>query len=70
MVVVRFAHYVGVSYGNSFVAHYALFWGLDIKIAKKMKAVFIKCWECRGLGPAKEFLYMNIKWEGSKIMID
>ena len=39
----------------------ALFCGLDIKIAKKMKAAFIKCWECRGLGPAKKFLYMNIK---------
>ena len=29
-------------------------------------------WPCKqgNLGPAKEFLHMNIRWEGSKIMID
>ena len=48
----------------------ALFCGPDIKTIKEIKAAFIKCWECRDLGPAKKFLHMNIWQEGSKIMID
>ena len=48
----------------------ALFCGPDIKIVKEIKAAFMKCWECRDLGPAKEFLHMNIRREGSNIMID
>ena len=48
----------------------ALFCGPDIKTVKEIKAAFMKRWECRDLGPAKEFLHMNIRREGSKIMID
>ena len=48
----------------------ALFCGPDIKTVKEIKAAFLKHWECRDLGPAKEFLHMNIRQEGSKIMID
>ena len=48
----------------------ALFCGPDIKTVKEIKATFMKHWECRDLGPAKEFLHMNIRQEGSKIMID
>ena len=48
----------------------ALFCGPDIKIIKEIKAAFMKHWECRDLGPAKGFLNMNIRQEGSKIMID
>ena len=38
----------------------ALFCGSDIKTIKEIKAAFMKCWKCRDLGPAKEFLHMNI----------
>ena len=48
----------------------ALFCGPDIKTIKEIRAAFMKHWECRDLGPAKEFLHMNIRREGSKIMID
>ena len=48
----------------------ALFCGPDIKTVKEIKAAFMKCWECRDLGPTKEFLHMSIRQEGSKIMID
>ena len=48
----------------------ALFCGPNIKTIKEIKAAFMKHWECRDLGPAKEFLHMNIRQEGSKIMID
>ena len=48
----------------------ALFCGPDIKTVKEIKAAFMKRWECRDLGPAKEFLHMNIRREGSNIMID
>ena len=48
----------------------APFCGPDIKTVKEIKSAFMKCWECRDLGPAKEFLHMNIRQEGSKIMID
>ena len=47
-----------------------LFCGPDIRAIKGIKAAFMKHWECRDLGPAKEFLHMNIRREGSKIMID
>ena len=39
----------------------ALFCGPDIKTVKKIKAAFMKHWECRDLGPAKEFFHMNIR---------
>ena len=39
----------------------ALFCGPDIKTIKKIKAAFMKRWEYRDLGPAKEFFYMNIQ---------
>ena len=48
----------------------ALFCGPDIRTVKEIKAAFMKRWECRDLGPAKKFLHMNIRQEGSKIMID
>ena len=38
----------------------ALFCGPDIKTVKEIKAAFMEHWECRDLGPAKEFLQMNI----------
>ena len=38
----------------------ALFCGPDIKTVKEIKAAFMNRWECRDLGPAKEFLHMNI----------
>jgi len=47
-----------------------LFCGPNIKTIKKIKAAFMQHWDCRDLGPAKEFLHMNIRQEGSKIMID
>ena len=47
----------------------ALFCGPDIKTVKEIKAALMKCWECRDLGPAKEFLHMNIRQEGSGVMI-
>ena len=41
------------------------------KLSRRLKLLLcMKCWECRDLGPAKEFLHMNIRWQGSKIMID
>ena len=39
----------------------ALFCGPDIKTIKEIKAAFMKLWECRDLGPTKEFLHMNIR---------
>ena len=39
----------------------ALFCGPDVKTIKEIKAAFMKCWKCKDLGPAKEFLHMNIQ---------
>ena len=39
----------------------ALFCGPHIETVKEIKAAFIKRWKCRDLGPAKEFLHMNIQ---------
>ena len=47
-----------------------LFCGPDIKTIKDIKAAFMKHWECKDLGPADKFLHMNIRPEGSKIMIN
>ena len=48
----------------------ALFCGPDKAIVTEVKAAFMRKWECRDLGPAKEFLHMRIRRTGSKIMID
>ena len=48
----------------------ALFCGPDKAIVAEVKATFMHKWECRDLGPAKEFLHMRICRTGSKIMID
>ena len=48
----------------------ALFWGPTRDLVDKVKGAFMHKWECRDLGPAKEFLYMRIQRNGSKILID
>ena len=35
---------------------------LTSKLSRRLKLLLcMKCWECRDLGPAKEFLHMNIR---------
>ncbi|KAL7280477.1 hypothetical protein ACG7TL_005409 [Trametes sanguinea] len=48
----------------------ALFCGPDKALVEKMKAKFMKNWECRDLGEVKEFLRMHIQCSGSTIRID
>ena len=48
----------------------SLFCGPTKAIVKEVKDTFMCKWECRDLGPAKEFLHMRICQDGSKIMID
>ncbi|KAL7281533.1 hypothetical protein ACG7TL_004850 [Trametes sanguinea] len=48
----------------------ALFCGPDKALVEKMKAKFMKKWECRDLGEVKEFLRMRIQRSGSMIRID
>ncbi|KAL7284847.1 hypothetical protein ACG7TL_002160 [Trametes sanguinea] len=48
----------------------ALFCGPDKALVEKMKAKFMKKWECRDLGEVKEFLRMRIQRSGSTICID
>ena len=48
----------------------ALFCGPIKDLVDKVKCAFMHKWECRDLGPAKEFLYMRIQRNGSKILID
>ncbi|KAL7284521.1 hypothetical protein ACG7TL_001812 [Trametes sanguinea] len=48
----------------------ALFCGPDKALVEKMKAKFMKKWECRDLGEVKEFLRMRIQRSGSTIRID
>ncbi|KAJ8475068.1 hypothetical protein ONZ45_g15738 [Pleurotus djamor] len=48
----------------------ALFCGSDRQLVLKLKAAFMKRWECRDLGEAKEFLRMRILRKGPKIYLD
>ncbi|PIL27392.1 hypothetical protein GSI_10540 [Ganoderma sinense ZZ0214-1] len=48
----------------------ALFCGRDKKLVALLKARFMKKWECRDLGDAKEFLRMRITRIGRKIFLD
>ncbi|KAJ8488956.1 hypothetical protein ONZ45_g13761 [Pleurotus djamor] len=48
----------------------ALFCGSDRQLVLKLKAAFMKQWECRDLGEAKEFLRMRILRKGPKIYLD
>ena len=48
----------------------ALFLGPNKALCLKMKAKFMKRWECRDLGDAKEFLGMRITRSGQRISID
>ena len=48
----------------------ALFMGSDIKLVNKLKNEFMRKWECRDLGEAKEFLRMRILRKDGKIYLD
>ena len=48
----------------------ALFCGPNKDFVDKVKAAFMKKWECRDLGEPTEFLRMNIRREGRNIRID
>ena len=48
----------------------ALFYDPTKDLVDKVKGAFMHKWECRDLGPAKEFLHMRIRRNGSKILID
>ena len=48
----------------------ALFCGRDRKLVAELKACFMRKWECRDLGDAKEFLRMRITRKGSDIHLD
>lgn len=48
----------------------ALFCGKDRKLVANLKARFMKKWECRDLGDAKEFLRMQIVRKGRSIHLD
>lgn len=48
----------------------ALFCGKDKALVAKLKADFMKQWECRDLDETKEFLRMRIKRDRGKIYID
>jgi hypothetical protein len=47
-----------------------LFLGADKQKLLKTKEQFIKRWECRDLGDAKEFLHMHIRRKDGKIYLD
>ena len=47
-----------------------IFAGKDLSMIMKIKQQFMKKWECRDLGEAKEFLKMRIRREGHKIILD
>jgi hypothetical protein len=47
-----------------------IFAGKDLSMVIKIKQVFMKKWECRDLGKAKEFLKIKIRCEGRKIILD
>ena len=44
--------------------------GKNLKCIKQAKEVFMKMWECRDLGEAKEFLKMKIQHTGYKLILD
>ena len=48
----------------------ALFCGKSKKLVAELKARFMKKWECRDLGDAKEFLRMRIVRKGHSIHLD
>jgi hypothetical protein len=48
----------------------ALFLGPNKELVALKKAEFMKKWECRDLGEAKEFLRMRIRRKGQKIYLD
>ena len=48
----------------------ALFCGPTKDLVDEVKGAFMHSWECKDLGPAKEFLHMRIQRDGSKILID
>ncbi|KAJ8507855.1 hypothetical protein ONZ45_g9806 [Pleurotus djamor] len=48
----------------------ALFAGSNRELTLKLKREFMKRWECRDLGEAKEFLGIKIHKNGKKILID
>ncbi|THH23200.1 hypothetical protein EUX98_g7976 [Antrodiella citrinella] len=48
----------------------ALFCGKNKALVAKLKADFMKRWECRDLGDTKEFLRMRIRRDVGKIFID
>ena len=48
----------------------ALLCGPTKNLVDEVKGAFMYKWECRDLGPAKEFLHMRIQKDGSKILID
>ena len=47
-----------------------LFCGPTKDLVDEVKGAFMHKWECRDLGPAKQFLHMRIQRNGSKILID
>ena len=47
-----------------------LFCGPTKDLVDEVKEAFMHKWECRDLGPAKKFLQMRIRRDGSKILID
>ena len=47
-----------------------LFLGANKKALNDLKQCFMRCWECRDLGDAQEFLRMCIKHKGGKIYLD
>jgi hypothetical protein len=47
-----------------------IFMGSDTVLIHELKDKFMKAWECRDLGDAKEFLRMRIKREKGRILID
>jgi hypothetical protein len=47
-----------------------LFFGPNKALVNEMKAKFMKRWECRDSGDAKEFLGMRIQRNGRKILLD
>ena len=47
-----------------------LFLGKDLRRVLNAKKAFMKIWECRDLGEAKEFLRMRIQRQGKKLVLD
>jgi len=66
--------YIDPKTGNKVIAAVyvddGMFLGPDRNLVQKKKSEFMKIWECRDLGEAKEFLGMSIKHLASVIKID